>query len=117
MDLDRIMVFQVKVKGIHSCPSLCNPMDYTVHGILQTRILDWVAFPFSRGSPQPRIKFRSPALQADSLPSEPQRKPKNAGVGSLIPSPEELPDPGTEPGSPALQADSLPTELSKDVHN
>ena len=29
-------------------------MDYTVHGILQARILEWVAFPFSRGSPQPR---------------------------------------------------------------
>ena len=29
-------------------------MDYTVHGILQARILEWVAFPFSRGSSQPR---------------------------------------------------------------
>ena len=62
-----------------SCPTLCNPMDYTVHGILQARILEWVAFPFSRGSSQPR----SPALQADSLPAEPQGKPKNTGVGSL----------------------------------
>ena len=33
---------------------LCDPMDYTVHGILQARILEWVAFPFSRGSSQPR---------------------------------------------------------------
>ena len=32
----------------------CDPMDYTVHGILQARILEWVAFPFSRASPQPR---------------------------------------------------------------
>ena len=30
------------------------PMDYTVHGILQARILEWVAFPFLRGSSQPR---------------------------------------------------------------
>ena len=37
-----------------SCPTLCNPMDYTVHGILQARILEWVAFSFSRGSSQPR---------------------------------------------------------------
>ena len=37
-----------------SCPTLCNPMDSTVHGILQARILEWVAFPFSRGSSQPR---------------------------------------------------------------
>ena len=35
-------------------PTLCNPMDYTVHGILQARILEWVTFPFSRGSSQPR---------------------------------------------------------------
>ena len=34
--------------------TLCNPMDYTVHGILQARILEWVVFPFSRGSSQPR---------------------------------------------------------------
>ena len=33
---------------------LCNPMDYTVHGILQARILEWVAFSFSKGSSQPR---------------------------------------------------------------
>ena len=36
------------------CPTLCHPMDYRVHGILQARILEWVAFPFSRGSSQPR---------------------------------------------------------------
>ena len=38
----------------HSVVTLCDPMDYTVHGILQVRILEWVAFPFSRGSSQPR---------------------------------------------------------------
>ena len=37
-----------------SVVSLCDPMDHTVHGILQARILEWVAFPFSRGSSQPR---------------------------------------------------------------
>ena len=37
-----------------SCPTLCDPMYYTVHVILQARILEWVAFPFSRGSSQPR---------------------------------------------------------------
>ena len=42
------------VKGARSSPTLCDPMDYTVHGILQARILEWVAFPFSRGSSQPR---------------------------------------------------------------
>ena len=37
-----------------SSPTLCDPMDYTVLGILQARIVEWVAFPFSRGSAQPR---------------------------------------------------------------
>ena len=49
----------------------------------------------------------------DSLPAEPQRKSKNTTVGSLIPSPADLPDPGLETGSPTLQVDSLPTELSR----
>ena len=62
---------KVKVKVPQLCPTLCNPMDYTVHGNLQPRILEWVAFPFSRGSSQPR----SPALQADTLPADPQGKP------------------------------------------
>ena len=43
-----------KVKVSQSCPNLSNPMVYTVHGILQARILEWVAFPFSRGSSQPK---------------------------------------------------------------
>ena len=46
-------------------------------------------------------------LQVDSLPAEPQGKPKNTGVGSLS---ADLPDPGIEPGSSALQVDSLPAE-------
>ena len=43
-----------KVKVTQSYLTLCNPMDCTVHGILQARILEWVVFPFSRGSSQPR---------------------------------------------------------------
>ena len=43
-----------EVKVAQSCPTLCNPMDYTVHGSLQARILEWVACPFSRASSQPR---------------------------------------------------------------
>ena len=54
-----------------------------VHGVLQARILEWVAFPFSRGSSQPRDRTRSPTLQEVFLPAEPQGKPKNTGVGSL----------------------------------
>ena len=49
----------VKVKVAQSCPTLCNPMDCSlpgssVHGILQVRLQEWVAVPFSRGSSQPR---------------------------------------------------------------
>ena len=43
-----------EVKVVQSCPTLCDPMDYTVHGTLQARILEWVVLPFSRGSSQPR---------------------------------------------------------------
>ena len=44
----------MKVKITWSCLTLCNPTDYTVHVILQARILEWIALPFSRGSSQPR---------------------------------------------------------------
>ena len=59
------------------CPTLFDPMDcgppgFSVHGILQARILEWVTIPISRGSSQPGIKPRFPALQVDPLPSEPQ---------------------------------------------
>ena len=70
------------VKVARSRPTLCNPMDYTVHGILQARILEWVAFPSPGDLPNPGIEPRSPTLQADSLPVEPQGKPKNTGVAS-----------------------------------
>ena len=70
------------------CSTLCNPMDCSppgssVHGILQARTLEWVAVPSSTDLLNPRIEPRSPTLQADSLLSEPLRKPKNTGVGSL----------------------------------
>ena len=47
---------EVKVKVAQSCPALCDPIDYTVHGILQARILEWVAYLFSSGLPHPGIK-------------------------------------------------------------
>ena len=71
-----------------SCLTLCDPRDCslpgsTVHGDSPGKILEWVVMPSSRDLPNPGIKPRSPTLQADSLPSEPQRKPKNTGVGGL----------------------------------
>ena len=94
------------MKVAHSCPTLCDPIDYTVHGILQARILEWVAFPFSKGSSQPRDRTRSPALQADSLPTDPQGKPKNTGVETVRKT--ENPDPVRELG---LLIDSQCVEL------
>ena len=70
---------KVKVKSLSFVSDSANPWA------IQARILEWVAFPFSRGSSQPKpgIKPRSPALQVDSLPAEPQGKPKNTGVNNL----------------------------------
>ena len=80
-DLNEPFNVILKVKGTQLCLTLCDPMDYTVHGILQARILEWVAFPFSRGSSQTRDQTQ--VSQVDFLPAEPQGKPKNTGVGSL----------------------------------
>ena len=63
------------VKVAQSCPTLCDSMDYTVHGIFQARILEWVAFSSPGDLPYPGIEPRSPALQVDSLSAEPQGKP------------------------------------------
>ena len=67
---------KAKVLVAQLYPVLYDPMDCSllgssVHGILQARILEWVAIPSFRGLPDPRIEPRSPALQADSLLSEP----------------------------------------------
>ena len=47
-----------KVKVSQSSLTLCDPIDYIVHGILQARILEWVAVPVSRGSSQPRDQIQ-----------------------------------------------------------
>ena len=54
--------------------SLCNHMDYTLHGILQAKILEGYLFPSPEDLPNPGIELSSPALQANSLPTEPQGK-------------------------------------------
>ena len=62
---------------------LCDPMDYTAHGILQARILEWVNFPFSRGSFQPRNQTQVSRIAGRFFTRKPQGKPKNTGMGSL----------------------------------
>ena len=63
------------MKVAQSCLTLCDPIDYTAHGILQARILEWVAFLSPEELPNPGIESRSPTLQVDSLPTEPPGKP------------------------------------------
>ena len=66
-----VYLLALKVKVAQSCPTLCDPIDYTVHGILQARILEWVAFPFSRGSSQPRDWNQVSHIAGIFLPTEP----------------------------------------------
>ena len=71
-----LLLFVFYVLVAKTIPTLCDPTDYSppgssVHGISQARILEWVAISISRGSSWPRINLGSPALQEDSLPSEP----------------------------------------------
>ena len=80
----------------------------TIHGILQARILEWVAFLFSRGSSQPRDRTQVSHIAGRFFTSWATRD----WSGLLFPSPGDLPHPGIELGSPALQVDSLPIELS-----
>ena len=61
--------------AVQSCLTLCNPMDNKIHGVLQARILEWVAIPSPEDLPNPGIEPGSPTLQADALPSEPPGKP------------------------------------------
>ena len=79
----QIMVFS-RYEGegevAQSCPTLCDPVDcnllgFSIHGILQARILEWIAISFSRDLPDPGIEPRSPALEADTLTSEPPPGP------------------------------------------
>ena len=74
--------WKLKVKVAQSCLTLCNPMNCAIYRVLQARILEWVAVPFSRGSSRPRDRTQI-SRKADSLPAEPPGKPKNTGMGSL----------------------------------
>ena len=69
----------MKMKLTQLCPNLCNPMDYTVHGILLARILEWVVlFPSPGDLPNPGIKPKSPALAGGFFTTEPLGSPKGS---------------------------------------
>ena len=101
---------QVKVNVAQLCPTVCDPMDYTVHVILQARILEWLAFPFSSWSSQRRDETQVSFIAGGFFTSWATREAQEHWSGEPIPSPAYLPSPG-EPGSPALQVYSLPIEL------
>ena len=74
------MRLKVKVLVTQSCPTLrdpinCSPPGSSVHGIFQARILEWLSFPSPGDLPNAGIESRSPALHADSLPTELWGKP------------------------------------------
>ena len=88
---------KVKVKVTQLCPTLCNPMGL-VHGILQARLLEWVSFPFSRGSSQPRDWTQVFYIAGGFLTSWATRKAQEYWIGYPIPSPADLPNPGIDRG-------------------
>ena len=107
------MCLCIVIQYVRLCsPMDCSPPDHSVHGILQARILEQVAMPFSRGLPNPGSEPRYPALWADSSPSEPPGKTPRILEWVAYPFSRGSPHPGIELGSPALQADFLPAELS-----
>ena len=99
----------MKVKVIQSCLTLCDSVDYTVHEILQARILEWVAFPFFRGSSQHKGSNSGlPHCKQILYQLSYQGSPR---ILEWVVYSFSSRYPGIEPGSPALQADSLPAEL------
>ena len=145
--LIRVRLFASESEVTQLYPTLCDPVDCSppgssIHGILQARILEWVAISFSKthglyiyspwNSSGQNTGAGSLALLQGIFPiqrsnqifciagrfftSWATREAQEYWSGWAIPSPADLLDPGIEPGSPALQADSLPTELSKIHH-
>ena len=112
-------------KSLQSCPTLCDPIDGSpprspVPGILQARILEWVAISFSNAW---KWKVKVKSLSHIQLLATPwtaaYQAPLSMGFsrqeyrsGLPFPSPGDLPNPGIEPRSPALQADALTSEPS-----
>ena len=130
---------KVKVKVAQSCPTLCNPMDYIGHWILQARILEWVAVPFSRGSSQSRNRtqvsriaggfftswvtrearkwkslshvqlFTTPWTMACQAPLSMEFSRPEYWSGQPFLFPRDVPNPGIEPRSPAESAGRFST--------
>ena len=94
-----------------SCSVVSDSLwSHGLYGILQTRILEWVAIPFFSRSPQPRDQTYVSYIAGRFFTSWATREAQEYWSGQPIPSPADLLDPEIKLGSPALQVDSLPTE-------
>ena len=104
-------VKEVKVKVAQSCLTLCDPMDSTVHGILQARILEWVAFPFPRGSSKPRDQTLVSHIAGRFFTSWATRVlPK---TWMLTSGPRKWPHPITPPGFQSARKVQLPSHFPR----
>ena len=88
---------QLKVKVAQLCPALCDPMDYSppgshIHWILQARILEWVAVPFSGGYSQPRVWIQVSHIAGGYSTNWATREAQEYWSGQPIPSSEDLSD-------------------------
>ncbi len=117
------MCVAAAAKSLQSCPTLWDPIDGSppgspVPGILQARILEWVAISFSNAWKwKVKVKFLShvwllvtPWTAAHQAPPSMGFSRQEYWSGVPLPSPGDLPNPGIKPRSPALQVDSLPAE-------
>ena len=106
---------QTATKSLQLCSTLCNPRDSSppgsfVHGILQARILEWVAISFSTADYQRNVNQNQNVLLPHTIQSMEFSRPEYWSRQPFHSPPQDLPNPGIEPRSPTLQADSLPAE-------
>ena len=99
-------------QGLNPGLSHCRLILYCLSRQSSPRIQEWGAYPFSRGTSQPRKWTWVSCTAGRFFTSWATREAQEYWSGEPIPSPGDLPDPRTEPGSPASQVDSLSPELT-----
>ena len=95
MPLEVILLNKIQgcdMKVVQSCPALCDPMDYIVHGICQARIPEWVAISFSRVSSQPRDQTQVSRIAGRFFTSWATREAKIQGYVLIKTHPSDYPE-------------------------
>ena len=106
------------MKAAKLCPTLCDPKDYTVHGILQARILQWVAVSFFTGSSQPRDQTQVSHIAGGFFTSWATREAlKNPGMGSLSLLQQIFPTQESNRGLMHCRRISLPADLLRIIRD